>query len=88
MTMTYWQIVGALLGVLGLLLLFLATIKYMMQKNSGSQTSALKVIARLPLDTKNSLTVVSYNNKEHLILLSPQGGSLLSITDLKKEEAP
>ena len=85
--MEFGQVLQALLSlafVLGLLMLTLWAVKYIESKgiknkfiNKLSAQTKINVIETKKLDAKNSISIVTYNKKEYVILLNPTQSILL-----------
>ncbi|HLD95051.1 MAG TPA: hypothetical protein VI959_00210 [Alphaproteobacteria bacterium] len=78
--MVWWEIVGSLLGVLGLLILCLIGLRILMTKSpfSVKTSGALFLKDRLYLDAKSSVFLITYKDQEFLISHSLQGTNLLT----------
>lgn len=75
----------AVIGLMGGLALILkkAGLSGALAENDGSgKTKRLKVIERLPLDARRQLAIISCDSREHLIILSATGETVID-TGLK-----
>jgi len=69
-----------MLLALGAIVLFLLWLKrYLLKKNYANlqKSVEIKVITQKQLDAKNKITLISYKDKEYLIVTSENGGFLI-----------
>ncbi|TVQ38785.1 MAG: hypothetical protein EA356_02500 [Geminicoccaceae bacterium] len=67
------QAAGALIAVLGLLLVFAWALRLVRQRTGGAVVGRLSVIESLILDARHRLVRIGDGDHEHLLLLGPQG---------------
>ncbi|MBI1954571.1 MAG: flagellar biosynthetic protein FliO [Proteobacteria bacterium] len=71
-------VLGSLVFVLGLLGLFLWSMRYWTTKNPWLRSEKrLKIIEMISLDPKRKLILVNRDNTDHLLLLSPSGDLII-----------
>ena len=72
------------LGVIVVFLLWLK--KYLIKKNFSDiqKSDDIKIITQKPLDTKNKITLISFKNKEYLLLVGDSSG--YKIDEFEKEK--
>jgi len=72
------------LGVIVAFLLWLK--KYLIKKNFSDiqKSDDIKIITQKPLDTKNKITLISFKNKEYLLLVGDSSG--YKIDEFEKEK--
>ena len=71
---------------LGAIVAFLFWLKrYLMKKNylSLQKSDDIKIITQKPLDSKNKITLISYKDKEYLLMVGESG---FKIDEYKKED--
>lgn len=78
-------VVVALMGGLALILRK-AGLSGALPQNQGKKAQRLKVIERLPLDTRRQLVIFSCDDQEHLAILSATGETLVK-TDINAAQA-
>ncbi len=76
-----------MLAALGAIVAFLLWIKkYILSKNFSDiqKSDDIKIITQKPLDTKNKITLISFKNKEYLLLVGDSSG--YKIDEFEKEK--
>lgn len=87
-TQIYFNSIIGLCFVIGLIFLcaYIAR-KYGVHAATGRQAAGrIAVVASRSLDVKNRLVLIRKDDKEHLILISPQGVQVIETSEAKKEE--
>ncbi len=75
-----------MLLALGAIVAFLLWLKkYLIKKNFNDiqKSDDIKIIIQKPLDTKNKITLISFKNKEYLLLVGDSG---YKIDEFEKEK--
>lgn len=79
----YMRFVLSLGFVLGLIGLCAAGVKRfgllpgMSAMSSRTKERRIKIIETLPIDTKNRVVLLRFDNQEHLLLIGPESGSVI-----------
>lgn len=60
----------------------------MLQPGTGGAVRRMRVSESLMLDPRRRLVVVKFDDKEHLLLLSPAGDCVVTSADAKPEPQP
>ena len=69
--------VGALIAVLGLLMIFAWVLRLVRQRAVGQHSGGLKVAETLTLDARHRLLRIADGEVEHLLLLGPAGSTVV-----------
>ena len=82
-SLSYLKMLLALGAIVGFLLWLK---KYILSKNFSDiqKSDDIKIITQKPLDTKNKITLISFKNKEYLLLVGDSSG--YKIDEFEKEK--